>query len=254
MTSYKNKTSKMIPKNLVRRMFRSGGFDIVGFDPRFNSEARKLHLLNMYRDCPLLDIGANTGQFAEWVRSTGFQSGIHSFEPGGVSFQELENKTLKYENWNAYKLALGSQTAKGSLNVSADSYSSSLRTPTDTNLAAHAGVKTTTEERIQISTLDSFINSRLPKEPKLIVKIDTQGYEAEVLAGGEVTLERTVLLIIEFSLKELYLGQILFHELLPRLQCLGFFPTILEPADEDYDSLEILQIDGWFLKEVPEKH
>jgi hypothetical protein len=98
-----------------------------------------------------------------------------------------------------------------------------------------------------MSTMDDFVKQYCPSAPEMVVKVDTQGYEDQVLSGAGDTLEKTPLLILELSLKELYSGQKLFHELLPDLAKKGFYPTIIEPCDENYQNLEILQVDGWFL-------
>ena len=50
-------------------------------------------------------------------------------------------------------------------------------------------------------------------EPEILLKIDAQGYEDKVLAGGPDTLARSKAAIIEVSFRELYEGQPLFDSI-----------------------------------------
>ena len=238
----------MIIKSIFRNFLRKFGKDLVGFDPRFNPQARKLHLLQRFHNSVLLDVGANIGQFATWAQGNGWKGEIHSFEPGAKAFKHLLMASEHSNTWHAHCLALGEGISEISMNISSDSFSSSLLSPTQANIAAHKGVRSEFEETVKMSTMDHFAKTHGLSNTPLVVKIDTQGYESQVLAGGSLALQHTSLLIVELSLKELYSGQRLFHEVLPQLMAMGFYPTILEPCDEDYRRLELLQVDVWFLK------
>ena len=240
-------------REIAKAAIRSIGMDVVGFDPRFYLSARKLKLLRALNAEAFLDVGANTGQFAKSLRTSGWRGQIHSFEPGSVAYKSLSASSAVDKSWSVHKAAVGSATSTMKLNVSGDSFSSSLRVPSEHNTNVHAGVRTTKVEAVDVVTLDQFVADQVPNARDLAVKIDTQGYEAEVIAGALQTLRKTSLLICEFSVKEMYLGQELFHQLMPRLVGLGFYPTIFEACDEDYSSYEVLQIDVWFLKTGLEK-
>jgi hypothetical protein len=72
-----------------------------------------------------------------------------------------------------------------------------------------------------LETLDS-VASRLALEPEILLKIDTQGYEKQVLAGAAQTLPRVKLIIVETSFAELYVGQARFPEIYALLAERGF--------------------------------
>jgi FkbM family methyltransferase len=235
-------------KRLLRNLLRFAGFDLTGFSPKFHSAARKLHLLQVPGLEAFLDIGANQGQFGSWLRANGWTGQIHSFEPGSQAFSALKFKTDRGRNWWAHRLAIGSKAGELELHVSKDSFSSSLKAPTETNIGTCPAVKTDFSEVVAVKTLDEAVEETLPKAKGFAVKIDVQGHESEVLRGAEMALRRCRLLIVELSLRELYHGQKLLHELLPEIYKRGFYLSVMEPCHEDFSSMEILQVDAWFLK------
>lgn len=235
-------------KRFLRNLVRSAGFDLTGFSPKFHPAARKLHLLKMPGLEAFLDIGANQGQFGSWLRANGWTGQIHSFEPGSQAFSELKFKTDRDPKWQAHRLAIGSKAGELELHVSKDSFSSSLKVPTETNTGTCPSVETDFSEVVAVKTLDEAVEEMLPGAKGFAVKIDVQGHEGEVLQGAEMALRRCRLLIVEMSLRELYHGQKLLHELLPEIYGQGFSLTVVESCHEDFSNMEILQVDAWFLK------
>lgn len=235
-------------KGLLKNLLRSAGLELTGFSPKFHPAARKLHLLQEPGLEAFLDIGANQGQFGSWLRANGWTGQIHSFEPGSQAFSELKLKTGRDPKWQAHRVAIGSKAGELELHVSKDSFSSSLKAPTETNIGTCPSVETDFSEVVAVKTLDEAVGEILPGANGLAVKIDVQGHESEVLQGAEMALRRCRLLIVELSLKELYHGQKLLHELLPEIYRRGFYLTVVEPCHGDFSSMEILQVDAWFLK------
>ena len=67
--------------------------------------------------------------------------------------------------------------------------------------------------------------AQLASARRIFLKVDTQGYERQVLAGAGRTLQRTVALQIELPLAHLYEGVWRFHEAIACLDALGFVPA-----------------------------
>ena len=235
-------------KRFFRNLVRSAGFDLTGFSPKFHPAARKLHLMQMPGLEAFLDIGANQGQFGSWLRANGWTGQIHSFEPGSRAFSALKLKADQDPNWEAHRVAIGSKAGELELHVSKDSFSSSMKAPTETNIGTCPSVETDFSELVPVKTLDEVVEKTLPNAKGFAVKIDVQGHESEVLQGAEMALRRCRLLIVELSLRELYRGQKLLHELLPEIFRRGFYLSVMEPCHEDFSSMDILQVDAWFLK------
>jgi hypothetical protein len=58
--------------------------------------------------------------------------------------------------------------------------------------------------------------------PPDLIKLDVQGYELEVLRGGEACLRHARAVLCEVSFKVFYSGQPLFHEIVAFLAARGF--------------------------------
>ena len=82
----------------------------------------------------------------------------------------------------------------------------------------------------------------------LFIKIDTQGYESQVLDGAFKTLKKTKGVLCELSLIPLYEGQDIWIDLILRLEKEGFELWSLERGFTDRRDGRTLQVDGVFLK------
>ena len=81
-----------------------------------------------------------------------------------------------------------------------------------------------------------------------LLKIDAQGFEAEVLAGAAATLPRCRAVLIEMSSTPLYHGQALWDELHRTLTQAGFQLFDLMPDFRDPASGRLLQFDGLYTR------
>ena len=89
------------------------------------------HLRRLLRyldvDC-VFDVGANSGQFADMLRSTvGYAGLIISFEPNPEQFSVLRARASRDPLWQALPQALGREAGEAVFNVYASSELSSLR-------------------------------------------------------------------------------------------------------------------------------
>src|SRR4051812_12414371 len=65
----------------------------------------------------VLDVGANSGQYAIGLRQSGFQGRIVSFEPLAAPFAALTGNAEKDPLWDCHKYALGDTEGTVSVNV-----------------------------------------------------------------------------------------------------------------------------------------
>ncbi len=76
--------------------------------------------------------------------------------------------------------------------------------------------------RVALSTLDAAIAPSMDElADDLLVKLDVQGYEDRVIAGGESVLRRASACIVEVNLDGLYVGQPTFERIAAQLNALG---------------------------------
>jgi len=126
-----------------------------------------------------IDVGANVG-FHTARLVTRFRQ-VVAFEPAEANYECLVANTEIFDNVRLFKMGLGFQQAELTLELPADSINCGAYSLKDfRNQATNKS-----SETVSIVPLDS-----LNYEPNLI-KIDTQGFEPEVLKGSIKTIERS---------------------------------------------------------------
>lgn len=146
----------------------------------------------------VFDVGANVGQ-SNVVYAEKFKNAkIFSFEPFSNSFDKLCKTTSHNRNVVCIQKALGSVPEQLRVQVQEKSTQNSLAS--SRNNADQIGVKT---ELIEVITLDDFVDSEKISQIDFI-KIDTEGFEMEVLEGGEKTIRsgKINLISLELGIRE----------------------------------------------------
>jgi len=82
----------------------------------------------------------------------------------------------------------------------------------------------------------------------VFLKIDVQGFEAQVLAGAKDLLPRIQGLMLELSLVPCYRNQIVFQPMLEFLGNRGFELWNLMPGTAERETERLLQVDGVFFR------
>lgn len=121
-------------------------------------------------------------------------------------------------------VALGSKTTTSEINVTKEpSYSSFLR-PTEHSWATFASSAVERTETIDVRRLDEIFDDLTAEieNPRVYLKMSTQGWDLEVLRGAEQRLERVLALQSELSLQPLYEGAVEFCEAISELNRAGF--------------------------------
>ena len=180
-----------------------------------------LRFLRNYGLRSVLDIGANTGQFAALAREVLPDPKIYSFEPLTSCYDELCKQICGMQPAEAFHFALGDENGTVAMQRNEFTPSSSLLPMNRRHWEELPGTEHSTEESISVRRLDDVFADRVLETP-LFVKIDVQGFEERVLRGGPVTIRRAVALVLEMSSVPLYDGQPLFDDLYRLLREWGF--------------------------------
>ena len=160
----------------------------------------------------VIDVGANHGQFAREARQLFPDAYIHCFEPVPsaldvlVPWSELDGRV------KVHRIALGPTPGTTQFHVFED------YTPASSVLAsAHTPEFAGGESRAIDVPIDTLDNVFQPFEENLpgpvLLKLDVQGYEAQVLRGGLGVLSQVDACVLEVCNDSLYVGQSTFAEL-----------------------------------------
>ena len=197
----------------------------------------------------ILDVGANVGQFAEKVFEAGYRKRIRSYEPLSRPYGILLTKCSANPNWDVEQLCIGEAPGEAELQISYNEIASSLLDVTPALRDFDPAFEYVDSETVEVQTLDVAARAVLETAERPFLKVDVQGFEEQVLRGGEETLARCVGLQIELSFVELYAGQMLFGEMLQGLEQKGFTVYRLYPAYIDTRDGRWLQADGLFFRD-----
>jgi FkbM family methyltransferase len=208
---------------------------------------RRSQILKYHGIDLLFDVGANAGQYGEMSRVLGYKGKIVSFEPVTDAYKRLEKASAKDSKWIINRYALGDIAGKTTINVSGNSFSSSILEMEDAHVEGAPESKYIGTEEIEIKTLNEVFHSFYEKGNKVMLKIDTQGYEKNVLVGSEAVLEHITLIQLEMSLVQLYQNEVLYREIIDYLDEKGFILISLENGFSDAKTKHLLQVDGIFL-------
>jgi len=216
-------------KHRIKRFFNVLGLSVRR--RRLDPDFQMLHSIAHAGYHVVLDVGANQGQFGADLRSSGYQGRIISFEPVPGCYARLARKAADDPAWTCRQLALGAAQGQGLLHrASNEGASSSFLPMTEHHHAAAPAVRMLDTALVQVETLTGIWPSLdIAAGDRVLLKIDTQGYEREVLAGTGEHLQRIAGVLCEMSTVELYANSPLYFEIDGSLRQAGFTLTHLSP-------------------------
>jgi len=235
----------------ARSIARRAGIDVSRYHPALDWKRQFVTQLESHQVNVVLDIGANSGQYAADLRRSAYKGRIVSFEPLAGPFSLLESRAATDPLWDCQRCALGDSDGTVSINVAGnDGESSSVLPMLQSHRDAFPAASYIGTEQVAIHRLDSLAPDILRPADVAFLKIDVQGYEETVLAGSKSTLaERCVGMQLELSLKALYQDSLLIREALDLAYSMGFTLTGLLPVVADYSNGRMLQADGIFFRD-----
>ena len=232
----------------LNSILHKSGFEIARYNKGTNGILRRKAIIENYGVDLIIDVGANTGIFGKELRQIGYRERIVSFEPLANAFAKLAGVTEKDEKWEAFHYALGAEKGKQMINISGNSHSSSFLEILDTHTSAEASASYVGREEIQIDTLDAVFHTIKRNATEIYLKIDTQGFELNVLKGAKDALKQIQTIQLEMSLRPLYAGQPLYYDLMDFLHERHYTLIDVEPGFADLKTGTLLQFDGIFRK------
>ena len=162
----------------------------------------------------IFDVGGNEGESIDLFLNLFKNPKIYSFEPEKKSYKKLLKKYGNLKTVNLFNFALGNKTEVMNLRLNIKSSTSTLskiNTRSKYYNLKSLILKTNRKnaflgkEKVKVKRVDDFCTKKKIKTVHLL-KIDTEGFELNVIKGAKKTLKKTKVLIIEFQLNDMYLN------------------------------------------------
>ncbi len=169
----------------------------------------------------ILDIGANEGQSTKKLAGIFPSATIYAFEPVKSAFSKLQEYIKKEKKKiSAYNYAIGDREGEIILNeYERASQASSILSIAPEILAEYPVLERVKRYPVAQKNLDIL---SLAIQGDCLIKIDVQGYEAQVVLGGRKTFSQAKCCIIEVNNDQSYENQCDFRTLFQLLDSLGF--------------------------------
>jgi FkbM family methyltransferase len=160
---------------------------VINSKEKIDIEASLMAYLYSYLPNPTaIDIGANVGDISESLLKAGYD--VYAFEPFSPTFSKLSDRFANYSNFQAYNFAIGAVNESRELHIAQDKtgkniygdssqYNSLLDHSMPENLIFIDTVPVT------VKTLESLHHSLEIPSSISLVKIDTEGFDIEVIRG-----------------------------------------------------------------------
>lgn len=197
----------------------------------------------------VLDVGANVGQYGKELRARGYRGRIVSFEPVSGFHATLKKNAAGDSAWIvAPRTAVGSEEGIVSIGVAANSALRPMlhRKNRFSRIDANAAIART--EQVPLVTLNSLARQFTKSGDVMFLKIDSHGFEYEVLDGADKMLNGLCGVQLQLSLAPPYQGERSFRFMTDFMESKGFELQSLASAFADGTADREIQVDAVFVR------
>lgn len=228
---------------LVKRAARAAGFDLARHKPSF------VDLMRRNAISTVLDVGANEGQYGLEIREHGYQGRIISFEPIAGVHEILRQRAARDGAWETHCMALAEENGEREIAVSQKTVFSSFKRLSEYSEANFPGAQAASMEKVKVARLDAFLTEHPLDLGTTYLKVDTQGFEKEVVLGAGEALSRIRAVQMELALRPLYENQEKWFEMVRWMEERGFRTALAKENGVDLERSELLELDMVFVND-----
>ena len=236
---------------VVQNCLRSMGYEIVPYPPTDERRSRDL-LRKVFSklsiDC-VFDVGANHGDYGDFLRDIGYKGWILSFEPVRAPFEDLAKLAAARPPWRVFQYALGSENGQAEINVQESDLLTSFLTPLGPSKTLPKN-QSVGRETVEVRRLDSIFDECMAgiAARQLYLKIDTQGFDLEVLRGAEGVLDKFKGAQTEVSFVPIYEGMPKYNDSIREFETRGFGVVDFMPVSRVNWDLLMMEMDCVFAR------
>lgn len=205
----------------------------------------------MGTDC-VLDVGANVGQYRDYLRDqVGYSGLIISFEPHPMCIAKLQERARDDPKWIIHGHALGASKGTLDFNQTKDTEFSSFLQPEVDRFAGQYIGKFNVVERsapVLVNTLNDIYSDLVRKNgfSHPFLKMDTQGFDLQVIKGSSAILGNFFAIQSEVSNLPIYEGIPTMADTLKFFNAQGFDLGTFFPANPNQFPV-VVDFDTYFI-------
>ena len=192
----------------------------------------------------VLDVGANVGQYAQGLRRGGYAGRIVSFEPVPAIADALRETARGDPDWRVVECALGDVDEKREINVRPGSMSSLLPS-SDFGKNWSGRLREAEAQKISVRRLDGLFDEAVDgiHDPRVYLKLDTQGYDMQAFAGAGERLSEIVGMQSEVACVPIYEDMRRLPDQIAAYEAAGFEITGMFPVTRHRSTLRVIEFD-----------
>ena len=241
-------------KRVIQKAARVVGLHVGRYPP---VDSLAYHLKTLLRqleiDC-VLDVGAHEGEFSGFLRNLDYAGEIISFEPVASSFAKLSKARATDRRWRGHNIALGAADGELEMNIYAGSVFNSFLKPAEHGTTRFRdNTQIVRVDKVAVRRLEAIVDEVLAARPgaRIFLKMDSQGYELQVVRGAGKRLEAIRALQTELAARATYEGMPTLPEALSELERFGFELTGIFPVARELDHLRVIEFDCLMCRKPP---
>jgi FkbM family methyltransferase len=178
-------------------LYRTGCYGVDAF-----ADIKRLSRTWQYPIEVFFDVGANDGGTTKRAEHNFRDCQIIAFEPHPKTFEQLRKSASKFPNVELFNLALGSEPGQETM-FEYDTLGSTINSLLPNRpYPARYGLNISGQILVNCTTIDRFCSERGIKKID-ILKIDTEGFDFEVLKGAVKMLSDQAIKFIFFELLDI---------------------------------------------------
>lgn len=183
---------------------------ILGFLDKYIHKRRIIKFLKKQSIKTVIDIGAHKGEFIKSILNISSITSVIAFEPQKNIFKILQKTFSSNQNVNLNNLAIAEKAGRKIMQINKLSDTSTLNEVDNSSLyfkfksfLLHEKNSIISQQEVLTTTIDLFFQNVKFSE-KTLMKIDTEGYEFNVLKGSKNKITEIKYILIENQFSKMY--------------------------------------------------